>query len=97
MITTQFRILQMLMDNLTGLYGGELLELSAGNIKETTLYVTLQRMRDSGLVNTKLVPQADPEALPRRQYTISALGQARYNEAFAQIKSFTQPAVGQGI
>jgi DNA-binding PadR family transcriptional regulator len=79
MTNNHFQICQLLMNNVRGLYGGEIVSLLNGAIGETTLYVELQRMREAGVVNVQLVPQADAKDMPRRLYTITKRGLSRYN------------------
>lgn len=57
-------------------YGLQLVERSAGALKRGTVYVTLGRMEDKGLVASEQEPQP-PGAigLPRRMYRMTGLGE----------------------
>ena len=58
------------------LYGLEMVKLANGELKRGTIYTTLNRMDDKGLVTSRS-EERTPEAagLPRRLYRITALGQ----------------------
>lgn len=56
-------------------YGLELVERSEGELKRGTVYVTLGRMEEKGLITSKA--DAAPEShagMPRRRYRPTALG-----------------------
>lgn len=67
------------------MYGLELVAASKGRLKRGTVYVTLGRMDEKGLVTSRL-EEAPPDAggLPRRLYEATALGR-RLHEAWAQV------------
>ena len=67
------------------MYGLELVAASKGRLKRGTVYVTLGRMEEKGLVTSRL-EDAPPDAggLPRRLYEATALGR-RVHEAWAQV------------
>jgi DNA-binding PadR family transcriptional regulator len=57
-------------------YGLELVERSGGRLKRGTVYVTLGRMQDKGLV--QVLVDANPEGhpgMPRPRYRITASGE----------------------
>jgi PadR family transcriptional regulator, regulatory protein PadR len=57
------------------MYGLELVAASKGRLKRGTVYVTLGRMEDKGLVTSRLDPDAsDTGGLPRRLYDATPLG-----------------------
>jgi PadR family transcriptional regulator, regulatory protein PadR len=57
------------------MYGLELVTASDGSLKRGTVYVTLGRMEDKGLIKSGLVsPPADEGGLPRRLYAPTAAG-----------------------
>lgn len=57
-------------------YGLELVHASQGALKRGTVYVTLARMEEKGLVLVRRPPAGKHEAgLPRPRYRASALGQ----------------------
>jgi DNA-binding PadR family transcriptional regulator len=56
-------------------YGLQLVDESHGRLKRGTVYVTLGRMEQKGLVESHHEPASrDPEALTRRMYHITAHG-----------------------
>ena len=67
------------------MYGLELVAASKRRLKRGTVYVTLGRMEEKGLVTSRL-EEAPPEAggLPRRIYTATALGR-RLHEAWSHV------------
>jgi PadR family transcriptional regulator PadR len=67
------------------MYGLELVAASAGRLKRGTVYVTLGRMEEKGLIASRL-EDAPPEAggLPRRIYQPTALGRRVY-DAWAHV------------
>src|SRR5688572_3800717 len=59
------------------LYGLELVDASGGELKRGTVYVTLSRMEEKGLVlarSERAEERGSHPGLPRRRYRISALG-----------------------
>lgn len=57
------------------LYGAELVRDSGGKIKRGTVYVTLQRMEDKGLVESKQEQTTlNHIGLPRRRYKATGVG-----------------------
>src|ERR1700742_3718118 len=80
-------ILEMLFQSKRELYGLEMVAASDNNLKRGTIYVTLQRMQEKGLVDSKPEPRAAPEiGTPRRLYAISGYGQRVYR-AYQAAKS----------
>jgi PadR family transcriptional regulator, regulatory protein PadR len=72
-------ILEMLLESKRELYGLEMVEASGGDLKRGTIYVTLQRMQEKGLVDSKPEPRTAPEiGIPRRLYSVSGYGQRVY-------------------
>jgi PadR family transcriptional regulator, regulatory protein PadR len=68
-------ILELLLEH-GQLYGLELVERSSGALKRGTVYVTLARMEDKGLVVTRPPPRGEsPPGLPRPRYRVTALGE----------------------
>jgi PadR family transcriptional regulator len=67
------------------MYGLELVAASKGRLKRGTVYVTLGRMEEKGLVTSRL-EDAPPDAggLPRRIYDATALGRRVY-EAWSHV------------
>jgi len=61
------------------LYGLQLVAASRGRLKRGTVYVTLGRMEDKGLIRSR--PDEPPEGaggLPRRLYVLTALGRRAF-------------------
>lgn len=56
------------------MYGLDMIKQSDGVLKRGTIYVTLSRMEDEGLVRSFLV-EAPPPVVPRRQYKLTSFGQ----------------------
>lgn len=71
---TEALILSLLMGK-SELYGLEMVEQSDGRLKRGTIYVTLGRMQDKGLVESRKEPRQSPEVgIPRRLYSITGYG-----------------------
>src|SRR5215217_2609833 len=72
-------ILDMLLENKRELYGLEMVEASGGDLKRGTIYVTLQRMQEKGLVDSKPEPRTAPEiGIARRLYVVTGYGRRVY-------------------
>jgi|HubBroStandDraft_6_1064221.scaffolds.fasta_scaffold157273_2 DNA-binding PadR family transcriptional regulator len=64
----------------TGMYGLELVHVSANRLKRGTVYVTLSRMEEKGYVESwQEEPRPDAAGLPRRLYRVSGYGQKVYH------------------
>jgi len=71
---TERLILGLLVGN-GEMYGLEMVRHSEGALKRGTIYVTLNRMEEKGLVEShKESTPADSQALPRRKYRASGFG-----------------------
>jgi PadR family transcriptional regulator PadR len=58
-----------------GMYGLELVAASEGELKRGTVYVTLGRMEQKGLISSRLADEPPRfGGLPRRLYTATAYG-----------------------
>lgn len=69
-------ILEMLVGSGRELYGLEMVEESNGELKRGTIYVTLQRMKEKGFIDSKAEPRPSPEiGIPRRLYWPTGYGQ----------------------
>jgi PadR family transcriptional regulator, regulatory protein PadR len=78
-------ILELLIGHRAAMYGLEIVSASRGRLKRGTVYVTLARMEDKGLVASRQEdPPAEAGGLPRRLYTPTALGR-RFVQAHAQL------------
>ena len=72
----EHRILELLASD-GELYGLQLVERSQGRLKRGTVYVTLQRMEDKELVESRLESRQTPlPGLPRRLYRPTRSGLA---------------------
>lgn len=60
------------------LYGLELVDESDGAVKRGTVYVTLGRMADKGLVESRAVKLEHERGLPRRLFRATGLGEIAY-------------------
>ena len=61
-----------------GLYGLQLVELSDGELARGTVYVTLDRMQDKGLVESQQEKEARVRGIPRRIYRPTGYGAQVY-------------------
>src|SRR5690349_4682469 len=72
-------ILALLINSGSNLFGLEMVESSNGELKRGTVYVTLQRMQEKGLIDSKLEPRTTPEiGIPRRLYWPTGIGQRSF-------------------
>lgn len=67
------RLILELLDSQSFLRGLDLIERSRGSLKRGTVYVTLGRMADRGLVTSKATNVVD-SGLPVRRYRATELG-----------------------
>lgn len=59
-----------------GMYGLDMVKRSEGKLKRGTIYPTLSRMEERGLVSSDLVdPQPGQQGPARRQYRLTGMGQ----------------------
>jgi PadR family transcriptional regulator, regulatory protein PadR len=73
--TKEAQILALLTASSTPLFGLEMVEASQGSLKRGTIYVTLMRLKDKGLIDSKAEPRPSPEVgIARRLYWPTALG-----------------------
>jgi DNA-binding PadR family transcriptional regulator len=69
----------MLLSNGRELYGLEMVDASNGELKRGTIYVTLQRMKEKGFIDSKPAPRPAPEVgIPRRVYWPTGHGRRVY-------------------
>jgi len=72
----QSMVLRLLRDGPPGgMYGLELVNASGGALARGTIYVTLLRMQERGLVTVHTPTQDVHPGMPRPRYRISALAQ----------------------
>ena len=68
-----------LLGRSTGMYGLELVAASSGALKRGTVYVTLGRMEEKGLVSSRVEESSPPSGgLPRRLYAATVYGRELY-------------------
>jgi len=69
----EFVVLQLLVEE-PGSYGLQLVERSDGLVKRGTVYVTLDRMEQKGLITSKKEARPTHSGLPRRMYSPTGYG-----------------------
>ena len=72
---TELKILVLLEGKDEGLYGLEMIRLSDGKLKRGTVYVTLGRLEERGLVRSKIKRDEKHSGLSRPRYTLTPRGQ----------------------
>lgn len=77
---TEALILNLLLQNLRGCYGSELIHLSDGKLKRGSIYSLLGRIEDSGFVRAVTEPATTEYAQPRTRYIITADGRTALSE-----------------
>lgn len=68
------QILELLVGEPDGMYGLEMVRASA-ELKRGTVYPTLNRMAEKGLVESHKEDRGSEGGLPRRVFTVTGLGQ----------------------
>jgi PadR family transcriptional regulator, regulatory protein PadR len=69
-------ILEMLVSSTCEIFGLEMVKASKGALKRGTVYVTLKRMEDKGLIESRTEARTGGEiGIPRRLYRITGHGQ----------------------
>ena len=78
-------------------YGLELVHTSGGQLKRGTVYVTLHRMEDKGLLES-YVKEKPPTAsgIPRRMYRVTGHG-AQVWQAYQAAVAIMAGAIGEGV
>ncbi len=82
---TKFHILELLLGAGKPMYGLEMVRAS-GKLKRGTVYVTLSRMTDDGLVESETVASEHESGLPRPKYRVTGHGRKVF-EAFELARS----------
>jgi PadR family transcriptional regulator PadR len=91
----EYLILEMLIESKRELYGLEMVEASNGSLKKGTIYVTLQRMQEKRLVDSKPEPRTAPEiGIPRRLYSVTGYGERVYRAYLTARATLEFVAVG---
>lgn len=70
---TELKVLALLEENV-GMYGLELVRQSGGKLKRGTVYVTLGRLEERGLVRSAVLRKPGHPGLPRPVYSITKDG-----------------------
>ncbi|MFN7923384.1 MAG: helix-turn-helix transcriptional regulator [Bryobacteraceae bacterium] len=72
---TERIILELLVGGGKEMFGLELIEAAGGGLKRGSIYVTLQRMAQKGLVESREEARPRPEiGIPRRMYWATGFG-----------------------
>jgi PadR family transcriptional regulator PadR len=90
-------VLEMLLAVSRELYGLEMVEASAGLLKRGTIYVTLQRMEEKGLIESR--QEARPEGeigIARRLYRVTGLGARAFIEHTSRRQAFANSLIAVG-
>lgn len=77
---TEAKILSLLISKPKGSYGSELMHASNGTLKRGTVYTTLSRLEEAGLVKSVEESPTEEYALPRTVYKITGEGVRARNE-----------------
>ena len=78
-------------------YGLELVRNSGGKLKRGTVYVTLQRMEDKGLIESFVKEKPPTESgIPRRMYRVTGHG-AQVWHAYQAAAAVMAEAIGEGV
>ena len=78
-------------------YGLELVRNSGGKLKRGTVYVTLQRMEDKGLIESYVKEKPATESgIPRRMYRVTGHG-AQVWHAYQAAAAVMAGAIGEGV
>jgi DNA-binding PadR family transcriptional regulator len=80
---TEALILSLLITRSKGAFASELLHMSEGRLKRGSVYTTLSRMEQAGLVSSTEEAPTEHYALPRTTYRIVGAG-IRAREEFAR-------------
>lgn len=87
---TEALVLGLLADG-TERFGLELVDQSSGKLKMGSIYTTLQRMSNKGLVTSRTEPRPDPEVgIPRRYFRITGLGVRIYNARLTYVRALRE-------
>lgn len=74
------------------MYGLEMVRAST-KLKRGTIYVTLDRMTDKNLVRSRAVEDPTVSGMPRRVYSLTALGQRAWSAHSAAVQFFSNGEV----
>ena len=91
---TERLILELLVASGKEMFGLELIQASGGRLKRGSIYVTLHRMSQKGLVESREETRLAPEiGIPRRLYTANGFGM-RVLRAYALAESTLATEMG---
>lgn len=83
-------VLELLLATGRELFGLEMVEASAGLLKRGTIYVTLQRMEEKGLIESRQEARAEGEVgIPRRMYQATGHGIRAFGEHQERHRKFS--------
>ena len=83
-LSTKEALILDLLGRSKAMYGLELVTASAGGLKRGTVYVTLGRMEQKGLIASRVEDESPPSGgLPRRLYSATAYGREIHAAAAA--------------
>jgi len=74
-------------------YGLEMVHASEGKLKRGTIYVTLGRMEEKGIVISEAEKEPKHPGMPRRKYRINGEGQRLLNAVDAAQMAFVEGRV----
>lgn len=92
--TTEVLILNLLLENPDGCYGSELVHLSEGKLKRSSIYALLGRAETSGLIRAIEEPASATLAVPRTRYKMTAEGRKALIEFAAWTGLSASPYLG---
>jgi DNA-binding PadR family transcriptional regulator len=67
-------VVALLASEHTELYGLQIVDRSAGRISRGSVYVILGRLKERGMVESRVEPDAKIPGLPRQLYRVTTLG-----------------------
>lgn len=76
LLPTELEVLQLLGDTPAGMYGLQLVNASEGKLRRGTVYITLGILEERGFLASAVKRDSSHRALPRRIFTITALGES---------------------
>ncbi|WP_256754204.1 PadR family transcriptional regulator [Mesorhizobium sp. Mes31] len=86
---TEYEIMNLLRSR--EMYGLEMIKASP-SLKRGTIYVTLDRMTDKGFVTSRAVQNPNEAGMPKRLYSVTALGQRVLHAREAAMTAFASGA-----
>lgn len=91
-------VLEMLLTTGKEMFGLDMVKASGGLLKRGTIYVTLHRMEEKGLIESRQELRSEPEiGIPRRLYRFTGLGGRAfraYRQSHQQFSSSLVPIRG---